>query len=141
MEGKEVVKTPSNNKVLSLIIPAFVLGYGHIKSRHGPCPAQIIQRVLEYGTLDDWRIIYRYYGLDKIVSTCKSMRNLDPKSLGIRLLHIQYEKEQYRCYQNKDNRAQHSSINCELFQIKFSRHFLNRPASIRIVHKSERVVW
>ena len=28
------------------------------------CPAQIIQRVLEYGTLKDWHLICSYYGLD-----------------------------------------------------------------------------
>ena len=27
----------------------------------------IIQRVLEYGQMNDWRLINRYYGLDKIV--------------------------------------------------------------------------
>ena len=33
------------------------------------CPQQIIVRVLEYGTLEDWRLIRSYYGLDKIVET------------------------------------------------------------------------
>lgn len=34
----------------------------------------IIQRVLEYGQMNDWRLINRYYGLDKIVEECKQMR-------------------------------------------------------------------
>lgn len=29
-------------------------------------PAYIIQRVLEYGLLKNWQLIYSYYGLDKI---------------------------------------------------------------------------
>ena len=54
------------------------------------CPAQIIQRVLEYGQWEDWQLIRSYYGLDKIVSICKSLRTLDPIS--------NTSKEEYRCY-------------------------------------------
>ena len=43
------------------------------------CPAQIIQRVLEYGNLKDWQLILSYYGLDRIVSICQSLRTLDKK--------------------------------------------------------------
>ena len=42
------------------------------------CPSQIIQRVLEYGTLDDWKLILSYYGLDCCISNT--------------------DKTQYRCY-------------------------------------------
>ena len=42
----------------------------------------IIQRVLEYGQMNDWRLINRYYGLDKIVEECKQMRTLDPVCLS-----------------------------------------------------------
>ena len=43
------------------------------------CPAYIIQRVLEYGSLEDWRLIRTYYGLDKICllytsATCRNQR-------------------------------------------------------------------
>jgi hypothetical protein len=44
--------------------------------------AYIIQRVLEYGQMNDWRLINRYYGLDKIVEDCKQMRSLDPVCLS-----------------------------------------------------------
>ena len=46
------------------------------------CPAYIIQRVLEYDSLKDWQLIYSYYGLDKIVTTCQSLRTLGPKALS-----------------------------------------------------------
>ena len=46
------------------------------------CPAQIIQRVLEYGNLKDWQLILSYYGLDRIVSICQSLRTLDKKALS-----------------------------------------------------------
>lgn len=37
------------------------------------CPQQVVQRVLEYGNLDDWRLIRAYYGLHRIVELCKQM--------------------------------------------------------------------
>ena len=62
------------------------------------CPAQIIQRVLEYGTLADWLLIRSYYGLDKIVSVCKSLRPLDRKALAYICCISNTSKEKYRCY-------------------------------------------
>ena len=62
------------------------------------CPAQIIQRVLEYGQWEDWQLIRSYYGLDKIVSICKSLRTLDPKALAYICCISNTSKEEYRCY-------------------------------------------
>ena len=59
------------------------------------CPAQIIQRVLEYGTLADWLLIRSYYGLDKIVSVCKSLRSLDRKALAYICCISNTSKEKY----------------------------------------------
>ncbi|WP_455663818.1 DUF6922 domain-containing protein [Phocaeicola sp.] len=65
------------------------------------CPAQIIQRVLEYGNLKDWHLIRNYYGLEKIVSVCQSLRTLDPKALAFICCISETSKEQYRCYHTK----------------------------------------
>lgn len=61
-------------------------------------PAYIIQRVLEYGSLKDWHLIYTYYGLDKIVKTCQSLRTLDSRALSFICGISNTSKEQYRCY-------------------------------------------
>lgn len=63
------------------------------------CPRQIIQRVLEYGNLNDWHIILSYYGLDKIVAEVKQLRYLDPKILSFLCCISDTQKEDYRCYQ------------------------------------------
>lgn len=65
------------------------------------CPTQIIQRVLEYGTLEDWRIIRNYYGLERIVTCCKNMRTLDPIALAFICCISHTSKEEYRCYRIK----------------------------------------
>ena len=62
------------------------------------CPQQIIVRVLEYGTLEDWRLIRSYYGLEKIVECCKQARSLDPVSLSFICCISHTRKEEYRCY-------------------------------------------
>lgn len=64
-------------------------------------PAHIIQRVLEYGLLEDWRLIRSYYGLDKIVSVCKSLRTLDPIALSYICCISNTSKEEYRCYHTR----------------------------------------
>ena len=60
--------------------------------------AYIIQRVLEYGQMDDWRLINRYYGLERIVEECKHFRTLDPVCLSFICAISHTKPEQYRCY-------------------------------------------
>lgn len=58
----------------------------------------IIQRVLEYGQMVDWRLINKYYGLDRIVSECKQLRTLDPVCLSFICNISHTNEEEYRCY-------------------------------------------
>lgn len=62
------------------------------------CPSQIIQRVLEYGNLNDWALTLSCYGLEKIVSEVKQLRSLDPKALSFICCISDTKKEDYRCY-------------------------------------------
>ena len=61
-------------------------------------PAYVIQRVLEYGEMQDWRLINRIYGLPKIVEVCKGLRTLDPVCLSFICAISHTRKEDYRCY-------------------------------------------
>jgi len=58
----------------------------------------IIERVLELGTLDQWRTIVSVYGLDKIVETVKKMRSLDPVSLHFIATISHSPLSEFRCY-------------------------------------------
>ncbi len=66
-------------------------------------PSQIIQRVLEYGRINDWKIILSYYGLDKIVAVCKGLRTLDPVCLSFICAISDTDKNDYRCYHFKQS--------------------------------------
>ena len=60
--------------------------------------AQIIQRVLEYGQLNDWLMVRDYYTLDRVVSDCKKLRTLQPAALTFICAISHTNKEDYRCF-------------------------------------------
>ena len=59
---------------------------------------QIIQRVLDYGLISDWQIIYNYYGINKITKTALTIRDLDKKSASFISLLSKIPKEKFLCY-------------------------------------------
>lgn len=66
-------------------------------------PAYVIQRVLEYGEMQDWRLINKFYGLQKIVEVCKNLRTLDPVCLSFICTISHTNKEDYRCYRTRQS--------------------------------------
>lgn len=66
-------------------------------------PAFFIQRVLEWGTMDDWRLIRDYFGIPKIADYCKTLRTLDPVSLSFICTVSHTNKEDYRCWKYRQS--------------------------------------
>lgn len=64
-------------------------------------PAHFIQRVLEYGTMEDWRLLRSYYGLPKIVEECKRLRTLDPVCLSYICAISHTDPIEYRCFHTR----------------------------------------
>lgn len=58
----------------------------------------VIQRVLEYGQINDWNALLDLYGLNRIVSVSKQLRTLEPKALSFISTISNTPKEQFRCY-------------------------------------------
>ncbi len=58
----------------------------------------VIERVLERGTLDDWREIKRVYGLDKIREAALQARSLDRTTLSFCSTIFRVPIDQFRCY-------------------------------------------
>lgn len=67
----------------------------------------IIQRTLEYGLINDWKIIYNYYGIDKIAKTVKNLKYLDKKSISLISLLSKIPKENFLCYTTKQLTPKH----------------------------------
>lgn len=61
----------------------------------------IIQRVLEYGLMEDWKIIKQVYGLEKIKEVALQLRFLDDISVSFLATLFNIDKQQFRCYKNK----------------------------------------
>ncbi|MDA3799786.1 MAG: hypothetical protein PF692_11975 [Kiritimatiellae bacterium] len=58
----------------------------------------IIQRVLEYGLMNDWKLIKGYYGIMTIGKEMQKVRSLDPVSLSFVSTITGIGKENFRCY-------------------------------------------
>lgn len=76
--------------------------------------AQLIQRVLEYGELDDWRKVRDFYGLERIANDCKKLRSLNPKALSFICAITGTKKEDYRCYHIRQSK-QIDEFNDEIY--------------------------
>ena len=67
----------------------------------------IIQRVLEYGTLSDWKIIKNGYGISKIIKEMQKVRALDNVLLSFLCTIANIKKEAFRCYTLKQLQPPH----------------------------------
>ena len=75
----------------------------------------IIQRVLEYGQMNDWKLINLYYGLNLIVEECKKLRTLNPVCLAFICTISHTKEEEYRCYYSTGNQG---CLEWDISQIK-----------------------
>ncbi len=69
--------------------------------------AYIIKQVLEYGLIEDWRLIYKYYGISLIAKETKCFRELDKKALSFISFLSKTPIEKFRCYNYQQSVPQH----------------------------------
>ena len=62
-----ILSDMGRKNIINLFTPNLFWDVDPLQLKMDECPGFIIQRVLEYGQLNDWLLINRYYGLDKIV--------------------------------------------------------------------------
>ena len=58
----------------------------------------IIHRVLDYGLINDWEIIYNRFGIDEIARNAVTIRDLDRKSASFIAVLSKTPLEQFACY-------------------------------------------
>jgi len=58
----------------------------------------VIERVVMYGTVEDWNTILKYYGRDKIYKEMLQAKELDPKSLSFLSCIFDTPPEKFRCF-------------------------------------------
>lgn len=67
----------------------------------------VIARVLMYGTIEDWREIKSYYGLERIKQEMLQERYLDKKVLSFLSCIFDLPKEKFRCYTEQQSFPTH----------------------------------
>jgi len=67
----------------------------------------LVQRVLDYGMMSDWKILMNAMGLEKIATIATQLRDLDSKSLSYISTISQIPLNQFRCYTLKQSMPQH----------------------------------
>ena len=67
----------------------------------------IVKQVLEYGFLNDWILLKRFYGVEQIALIAKSFRELEPKALSFISVISNYPKTEFRCFAQKQLMPQH----------------------------------
>jgi hypothetical protein len=61
----------------------------------------IVQRVIQYGLLKDWKILVSSLGIEKLKTYILEIPDLDPVSLSFLSNLFNYEKSQFKCYKNR----------------------------------------
>jgi hypothetical protein len=67
----------------------------------------VIARVVMFGTVNDWKEIKAYYGLQRIKETMIQERDIDERSLSFLSCILDIPKEKFRCYKVKQSRPPH----------------------------------
>lgn len=67
----------------------------------------IVQRVLEYGLLNDWVLINKHLGLREISEIATNLRSLDEKALSFISFLSKIPKEKFLCYTMKQSSPKH----------------------------------
>lgn len=67
----------------------------------------IIQRVSEYGLLNDWKVLVDLYGIKQIAETASAIRTLDRRAASYIACLSDTDKYTYKCYTTTPLRQQH----------------------------------
>ena len=61
---------------------------------------QMIQKVLEFGKIEDWELLKLYYGLEKIKNVSLNLRSLDAVTLSFVATIFKIDKKEFRLYKH-----------------------------------------
>jgi hypothetical protein len=67
----------------------------------------VVARVLEFGTFEDWLLVYRRLTLPTILEIAQSLRSLDTKALAFLSTIGHVPRETFRCYTLKPSTQTH----------------------------------
>lgn len=63
----------------------------------------LVERVVEYGSLSDWKMLNALYGKEEIKNQVVAIRNLDEVTFSFLCVVFELKKEDFRCYTHKQS--------------------------------------
>lgn len=63
--------------------------------------SHLIQKVLEYGFIEDWNLLKQLYGLETIKEVSLNLRSLDAVTLSYLSAIFKIDKTEFRCYKQR----------------------------------------
>lgn len=67
----------------------------------------LVHRVLEYGLLKDWILVYKYYGIEEIAQIVIQLKDLDKKSISFISVLSKIPREFFLCYNTRQQNPEH----------------------------------
>ncbi|MGM9740876.1 MAG: DUF6922 domain-containing protein [Candidatus Cryptobacteroides sp.] len=67
----------------------------------------VVQRVLEFGRWNDWKLLVARYGLERVAHIAQTLRSLDPKALSFISTVSSLPKESFRCFTTRPSAPAH----------------------------------
>jgi hypothetical protein len=67
----------------------------------------ILERVLNYGTIENLKELFRIYGRKQIISNLFQIKNLSNKSLNFISFYFSIPKSKFKCYTLKQSTDRH----------------------------------
>ncbi len=61
----------------------------------------LIQKVLQYGSLNDWNLLKQLYGLNTIKEVSLNLRSLDAVTLSYLAVIFNIDQTEFRCYKHR----------------------------------------
>lgn len=69
--------------------------------------AFLVNRVLDYGVMKDWRQLYADLGLEEIGQIATQLRDMDPRSMAFVALLTGIDIKKFRCYTFQQSNPPH----------------------------------
>ena len=89
------------------INPALLWDFGTIKPDYKKNKKIIIERVVEYGSLEDWNVILSIYGEEEVVLTIKTLTGISNQSLNFACKLFNLKRKDFKCYTKQPWRKAH----------------------------------
>lgn len=83
--------------------------FGNIKPDYIKHKVLIIKRVVEYGTIHDWNVIFYLYKEAEIIAVIKQFSNLSPLNFNFVCKLFNLNKSDFKCYTKAQWRKAHWS--------------------------------